>query len=131
MKTTRVKRFEITLFVGGIDEKVKQIICLRALSNSVQQFQEFYGVIYPIRIQEVTYVSGMTYRESGFSLTVAALDWINARTDHKSLQDFMGKLAEHLLHDLNQTRVCVSDEFNKSMTTFYNEDLEVFNECEV
>ena len=128
MKTARVKRWEITLFVGGIDEKLKQIICLRALSNSVQRFQESYGVIYPIRIQEITYVSGITYKESGYSLTVAALDWLNARIDHKSLQDFMGKLAEHLLHDLNQTRVCISDEFNSTMTTFYNEDLEATDE---
>ena len=85
-------------------------------------------MIYPIRIQELTYVSGISYKENGYSLTVSALDWINARIDHKSLKDFMSRLAEHLLHDLGQTRVCISDELYGTMTTFYNEDLKATDE---
>lgn len=125
MKTNRVKRFEITVFIASVDEITGKQIDLKQLKLAIQECQDSYGPIYPVRIVENNYVSGSDYEEKGYSLTISALDWLEARIDHKSMLSFAGYLAENLLHNLNQTRVCLSDEFNNTMTTFYNENIEV------
>ena len=124
MKTNRVKRFEITVFIASVDEITGKQLELNELKTIIQKCQDSYGAIYPVRIVENNYVSGSDYEEKGYSLTITALDWLEARVDHKSLLSFAGYLSEHLLHNLNQTRVCLSDEFNNTMTTFYNKDIE-------
>ena len=125
MKTARVKRFEISVFIASIDEITGEQLELDAVKQLVKQCQNSYGAIYPVRIVENTYVSGIDYEEKGFSLTVSSLDWLEARIDHKSLLSFAAHLAEYMLNTCNQTRVCLSDEFNNTMTTFYNENIEV------
>ena len=93
MKTARVKRFEISVFIASIDEITGEQLELDAVKQLVKQCQNSYGAIYPVRIVENTYVSGIDYEEKGFSLTVSSLDWLEARIDHKSLLSFAAHLA--------------------------------------
>jgi len=109
--------------MASVDEVTGESISINTIKSLVQDCQDGYGAIYPARISENTYVSGREYEEKGYQITVAALDWLEARTDHKSLLSFAGYLAEFMLKKCNQTRVCLSDEFTQSMTTFYNESV--------
>ena len=131
MKTQRVKRFEVTVFMASVDEITGDRIDMNTIKGLVQDCQDGYGAIYPARISENVYVSGREYEENGYQITVTALDWLEARVDHKSLLSFAGHLAQHMLQSCNQTRVCLSDEFTQSMTTFYNENIEEKNECKI
>ena len=109
--------------MASIDEKTKEQIGQDKIKRLIQKCQEGYGAIYPVRVVENTYLSGVDYEEKGYSITAASLDWINARTDHKSILLFCNYLASFMLKECNQKKVCVSDEFNGTMTTFYNENI--------
>ena len=131
MQTKRVKKCEISLFMGSIDEVTRKKIPLHVITHHVQKCQDDFGCIYPARISENIFVSGSEYEEHGYEITIAALSWLSARFDHKSLSFFAATLAKYMLDKCNQSRVCISDDFNSSMTTFYNKKIEEKNECKI
>ena len=104
-----VGAYEVDIYIGSRNEKTHQPFDKQELINVVGRFQTASGsgTFLPVRISDVTYVSGVDYYETGFQITACRLP---ARTDtEKDVWAWANRLAKHLLVTFDQHRVGVSD----------------------
>ena len=101
--------YEVSIFIGSRNEKTQQTFTKQDLIDIVGRFQTASGTstFLPVRIADITYVSGVDYFETGFQLTACRLP--TRLETEKDVWGWTNRLAKHLLEAFGQHRVGVSD----------------------
>ena len=101
--------YEVNIFIGSRNEKTHQTFTKQDLIGVVGRFQTASGTstFLPVRISDITYVSGVDYFETGFHLTACRLP--SRLETEKDVWGWTNRLAKHLLESFGQHRVGVSD----------------------
>lgn len=99
--------YESKLYMGSetffSDEKFSQ----EEIEIFIGTVQDGYEIIIPVRITPVAFISGSSYKESGWE--IAAINYPKVKATPSDIDEFMKYLAEKLLNRFNQHTICVMD----------------------
>ena len=117
--------YEVKLFIGSVDELSGNRFFQRDLIRVVGKFQDdkqrANRPFCPVRIEETVFVSGSEYDEEGWMCTV--IQYPRKKIYRHQIWAFMLDLADHLLEEFHQNRICIMDDSTVSMreTSWINE----------
>ena len=104
-----IDKYEVSIFIGSRNEKTKKDFTKLQLIKTIQRYQTASGDKFlPVRVTDISYVSGVDYCEHGFQITAAKLPTRNE--SENAIWVWAENLAHHLLVSFKQNRVGVSDE---------------------
>jgi hypothetical protein len=103
----KIPHYENRLYMGSetffSDVKFSQ----EEIEDFIGSVQDDYDIIVPVRITKVTFVSGSDYREDGWE--ISAINYPKIRSSEEQICGFMKHLAQELVSEFNQHRICVTD----------------------
>jgi len=107
--------YEVKLFLGSVDEKrvvthplgAKYAFDKCDLIRCIGKFQDTRQAFCPIRVEETVFVSGSDYMEEGWVCT--AIQYPRKPLKENLIKAFMLDLADYLLENLHQKRICIMD----------------------
>ena len=100
--------YECKIYLGAIDSESEESISGLEIDTFIGRTQEEYGKVIPVRVSQTKFISGTEYTENGWE--ISAITYPRIRTNKEEIKDFMGILADGLLHEFNQSRICIVDQ---------------------
>ena len=105
MKIKIKDTYEVSLYIGSVNEETKEVFSRDDLIKEIALFQESQPQTIPVRVTETLFISETDYAELGWELAVISYPRIETKQTYLVL--FMKKLALRLLDNLKQKRICV------------------------
>ena len=103
----KIPHYESRLYMGSetffSDVKFSQ----EEVEDFIASVQDDHEIIVPVRITKVTFISGRDYKEDGWE--ISAINYPKIRSSEKQICDFMEHLAQKLVSEFHQHRICVTD----------------------
>ena len=119
--------YEVSLFIGSFNNETEESFTKDELITQIAKFQDAsdlppgQGVLrltgdnrpnpppskHPVRVTETAFVYGHDYRELGWQVT--AIQYPRAWAEKDVIFRWMSSLAEYLLDEFKQHRICVQD----------------------
>ena len=100
--------YECKIYLGEIDSESYESISELEIDTFIGRTQEEYIKVIPVRVSKTKFISGTDYTENGWE--ISAITYPRIRTNKEEVKDFMGILADGLLHEFNQSRICIVDQ---------------------
>jgi len=101
----KTSTYEAVLYIGSKQRYHGESFTKDKLIGAIGRFQDHTDDSMPVRVSDCCYVKGQTYREEGWE--VSAITYPNRPQPIYKVDEFMEKLAEHLLFTFNQNRITV------------------------
>lgn len=99
--------YECKIYIGSSMSIAKESFTQSELEVFCGQVQAQYGIIIPLRLTPTTFISDVTYRESGWE--IAAIDYPKVTYSKRQIKAWMRHLAESLLLKFQQHTICIVD----------------------
>ncbi len=114
----KLKTYNIDLYLGSVNEVSKTAFHYEMLVKEIASFQKEWGQFVPVCISGVEFISGSTYRENGWRVSV--INYPRLQYSKKHIRTFMLDLGEFLLIKFKQKKICVVE---PKITTMLESDL--------
>jgi hypothetical protein len=113
--------YEVKLFLGSRYQSCDTSFSESILEKQIADFQDSQEEIIPVRIVRTSFISGSSYKESGWEVSIINFPPKNkwSKKYKNNMTEYMNSLARHLCVKLDQKRVTVTS----PKTTYIHENL--------